>query len=68
MEFNNFELSLILMLVEGKIKDLNMLLCDLEVNKDYMDLTEYRKLYGAYSYSLESTRLLKNKIIKYLEE
>ena len=68
MEFNNFELTLLLLLVEGKIRELNMILRNLEFDKNYMDDLEYEKLSRSNGNALKSTQLLRAKIKKYLEE
>ena len=68
MEFSVFELSLLLILVEGKIKELNMILHNLEFDKSYMDKSEYKRLSENSSNALKSTQLLRDKIKKYLEE
>lgn len=68
MEFSKFELSLLLILVEGKIEDLNFVIHDLEFNKSFIDKLEYEKLKVSHGNSLKSTQLLRNKIKKLLEE
>ena len=68
MEFNEFELSLLLILVEGKVDDLKIMGYGLEFEKSFMDKLEYNRLKGVNDDALESTQLLKNKIEKMLEE
>ena len=68
MEFSDFELSLIFILLETKIHDIRFNITNLDFNKDFISLTEYEKLKNENINALTCTEQLKNKIEKYLEE
>lgn len=66
--FSEFELCLLLILVEGRIKDLDILLITLDFYKNSMDSLEYWKDKSENTSALECTIELRDKIKKYLEE
>ena len=68
MEFSDFELSLLLILVEAKVEELSMVLRNLEFDKRYMDNLEYERLSVINNSVLKAIQFLKDKIEKMLED
>lgn len=68
MQFNDFELGLLLLLVTQKMTELKINILELSSNKKYVDVTEFDKQLRECVLALESTEKLQNKIKKYLEE
>ena len=68
MQFNDFELGLLLLLVTQKKLELKINILELSSDKKYVDATENNKQVRECILALESTEKLHDKIKKYLEE
>lgn len=68
MQFNDFELGLLLLLVTQKELELKINILELSSDKKYVDVTENNKQVRECIWALESTEKLQNKIKKMLEE
>ena len=64
MEFSDFELSLLLILVEQKISELKINRLDLSLKKRYFDVYEFNTVENNIISSIEAIECLKNKIKK----
>lgn len=68
MEFSEFELSLLLILVIEKCMDLKMDIMNLSLDKDYICQDEFNSRNYDLKSSFEATDELRKKIQKILEE